>query len=332
MKLLSFYTVDYSAESPTIDGRLDDSCWKNAQVYDSYYVYWVPNPGPGKLKTVMRMLWNKTGLFLGIVNYDENIDKICAKYTTRDSADMWKDDCAELYFDPYADSVGFTKFTVNSLATIADMRQIDSAVKLDSWSASGVEVKTSTDSDAWTIEMFIPWSDLASPPHDGTVWKFCHARFAWSSGNFVGVTSSPGGNYNNTGNFGFLYFSDSGKPDLNAVGRILERKAAAPWCLLQGRRLLTYENGKLANETLDAVFRQASLTAKTRIDKIKLLLKSASDPTVKKKFDAAVALFKQYSAIKTPEFSDLGRLDELNSALNGIYWELKLNNLMNELK
>jgi len=332
MKLLSFYTANYSKESPSINGKINDSCWEKAHIYSTYYVYFKPNPGPGKLKTSLRMLWNERGLFIAIVNYEKNIDKIRAKYTTRDSASMWTDDCAELYFDPYADSVGFTKFTVNALANIADMRQIDAAVKLTNWSASGLEVKTSKNADSWVIEMFVPWSDLGKAPHSGTVWKFCHVRYAWSTGKFVGVTSSPGGNYNNTSNFGFLYFAGDKQPDIKTTGDILKGKAAPPWCLSLGDNLLIYDDNKLVCEKFQKIFNDKRQTAATRISQIKKLLKNSSSPAIKKEFDKILILFNKYKTIKSLTFSDIRKQNVINSKLDKIYWELKLANMINKVK
>lgn len=328
MKLLSFYTANHSTQSPKITGTLDDPCWKKAQVYNSYYVYWKPNPGPGKLKTSLRMLWNEKGLFIGITNYDKNMDKIRKVHTTRDSSKLWTDDCAELYFDPRANSVGFTKITVNALGTIADMRQIDAAVKLPSWSASGLEVKTSQNANAWVIEMFVPWSDLGKPAHAGTLWKFCHVRYAWSSGKFVGVTSSPGGNYNNTGNFGFLYFAKGESPNTNTIGKILREKATPPWCLSLGDSLLMYDNNKMSCETLQDIFKAKQKFAVKRIAEIKDILKTTKDSGLKKKFDKALSSFDTLKTVKSPTFSDIRRLNELNGEIDELFWNCKIMRLM----
>jgi hypothetical protein len=328
MKLLSFYTANYSAKAPIINGTLDDACWKKAQVYNTYYVYWQPNPGPGKLKTSLRMLWNEKGLFIGITNYDKNMDKIRAVYTTRDSSKIWTDDCAELYFDPYADSVGFTKFSVNALGNVADMRQIDAAVKLTGWSASGLEIKTSKNAKSWIIEMFVPWSDLGKPPLSGTIWKFCHVRYAWSSGKFVGVTSAPGGNYNNTGNFGFLYFAGDKQPGLNTIGSILRKKAAPPWCLPLGDSLLVYDNDKLTCEKIQQIFKSKQNSATNRITQIKQLLKGSNLENLNKQ----LSVFDNLKKVKNPTFTEIRKMNELNAEFDAIYWNLKLKKLIDNVK
>jgi hypothetical protein len=342
MKLLSFYTANHSNTSPKIDGTLNDPAWAKARVHDKYYVYFKPNPGPGKLKTTLRMLWNAQGLFIGITNFDSNMEKIKAVHTTKDSNKLWTDDCAEIYFDPNAESVGFTKFTVNALGTLSDMRRIDASVSLPSWSASGVEVKTSRNKESWIIEMFIPWSDLGTPPQNGTLWKFCHVRYAWSSGKFVGVTSSPGGNYNNTGDFGFLYFADGEPAKIKKIGELLKKKAPAPWSLPIQNSLLVYEDGKLTCDKLKKIFTRKQTAAKKRISFISAFLgslkagkgasgeKSSGKLFKSSKFNECARQMEKLSAIANPTFNEIRKMDELNSRLDEMSWNLKLQKLMED--
>ena len=332
MKLLSFYQTQYSEKSPVIDGSVSDPCWKQAVEYKSYYVYFDPNPGPGKLKTSLRLLWNQQGLFVAIINYDKNIDKIKAVNTTRDNSKMWTDDCAELYFDPTADSVGYTKFIINALGTISDMRQIDAAVKLNEWSASGLEVKTSINKEAWIIEMFIPWDDLGKMPSNGSLWKFCHVRYAWSSGKFIGVTSSPGGNYNNIGDFGFLYFSRSKDTKLENIAQIIKSKAAQPWYLeLQGK-FITCENDKVEASSLKDIFMAKLKSCEKLCSQIRALKDKNSD-TPKIKLLAKYQLtIEKIRKLPNPAFNDVQKLSKLLAKLDELYWQMKFENLLTEIR
>ncbi len=156
MKILSLYTVNYSPDTPVINGKLNDGCWGKAEVSSTYYVYNRMLPKPGQLNSELKMLWNERGLYLGITNYERNMSAVRAKYTARDDINLWRDDCGEIYFDPAGNGVGFTKFIINAIGTIADQRRIDAAVTLTDWSAAGVQVATSQDADAWYIEAFSP--------------------------------------------------------------------------------------------------------------------------------------------------------------------------------
>lgn len=164
MRELSFYEVRRTDSAPVIDGKLDDPCWQAADRHHAYYEYFKPNPGPGVLNTEFRMLSDAKGIYLGIVNYEERIREIRKNITDRDNPQLWTDDCAEIYFDPSADSIGYTKFMVNAIATVSDMRRIDNAVSLPEWNGNGWHAAVSINADNWTIEAFLPWADLERPP------------------------------------------------------------------------------------------------------------------------------------------------------------------------
>ncbi len=329
MKNLALNVAVYSKESPVIDGRLDDQCWKQAYTYTDYYVYWRPNPGPGTLKTELRILWNEQGIFLGIVNYETNMANVRAKCNTRDASELWTDDCAELYFDPYADTIGYTKFTVNVLGTLGDMRRIDTAVKLDDWNASGVQVATQRNADSWNIEMFIPWSDLGRTATADSLWRFCHARFAWSSGKFVGVTSAPGGNNNNPGNFGYLYFAGSDKPDRNAIAAVLAKKATPPWSLSIDNGLLICENGQPVFEELSGLIGKEQANLKIKFEELSKNIKSVKNPELNKKFNAVKERVTSATPSTLQGFKSLQTLNAELMELNSLVELEQLSNSIN---
>ena len=69
------------------------------------------------------------------------------------------------------------------------------------------------------------------------------------------MVSSPGGNYNATDKFGYLYFSD-GKTVLEPVqiGSLLQSKAGVPWCLPCGDILVSCRgNGVKTDKLADLV-------------------------------------------------------------------------------
>lgn len=240
MRELSFYEVRRTDSAPVIDGKLDDPCWQAADRHHAYYEYFKPNPGPGVLNTEFRMLSDAKGVYLGIVNYEERIREIRKNITDRDNPQLWTDDCAEIYFDPSADSIGYTKFMVNAIATVSDMRRIDNAVSLPEWNGNGWHAAVSINADNWTIEAFLPWADLGKAAAPGDLWMFCHIRYSFVGGKFRGVTSSPGGNYNATGNFGYLYFAGQEQQiPLRQIAAVLGRKIVPPWTLRSGNSVIS---------------------------------------------------------------------------------------------
>lgn len=322
MKLLSFYTAKYSSKAPSINGRLDDACWNDAQVYKTYYVYHKPNPIPGKLKTEFRMLYDDRGIYLAVVNYEKNLDKVRKKYTVRDASKLWTDDCAEIYFDPYCDGVGFTKFVVNAGGIIGDMRRVDAAVTLSDWNGSAWSAAVNEQKNAWVIEAFFPWRDLGGKAETGSLWKFCHVRYAWSTGKFIGVTSSPGGGYNRPEDFGFIYFAGNKAVSSAKIGKLLSQKSNPPWCLEQGDSLLLCESrDKVKLKKLSELIKNISTECRKLIEELRKL-----DPDSLKSIKAAILEKGKIS------FDNYRDLEKLKSHLIECRWNLKLNKLITNIK
>ncbi len=280
---VSFYCPVPAEQSPVIDGVLDDKCWQAATPYTAVYEYFKANPGPGALKNSFRIVYDAKGFYLGIINYEDNIKGLRKVVTNRDNSELWKDDCAEIYIDPDASGIGFRKFVVNAIGSIADSLRIDGAVMRSDWDGNGWQVKTAINADNWVIEAFFPWADLGKTAKPGDVWMFCHVRYAWASGKFVGTTSSTGGNYASTGNFGYLCFSAPGEAiKTDAVAAKLAPKLSPPWCLGIGSVVL-FDNGSgvqqrplaqmVAEEkaTIDNEFKGLEIPAKYAAEHKKLL-------------------------------------------------------------
>lgn len=269
IRVLSFYVVHPAGTAPVLDGQLDEAAWQDVPEHSTYYEYAKPDPGPGKLKTSFKMIYDDQGLYLGIVNGEAQMDKIRKNVHTTDDVNLWRDDCAELYFDPDATSIGFTKFTINALGVQGDMRKLDAAVTLGDWSGAGWQAKASLNELDWRIEAFFPWEDLNRKPVAGELWMFVHTRYSWVEG-FVGVGSSPGGGYQAPDKFGYLYFAgrDESISSRN-IADILTPRAHAPWLLAIGSDLISNLGGRTQVSDLDweirlsrGAFSQALLEAK----------------------------------------------------------------------
>ena len=232
MREVSFYCARPAKTAPVLDGKLDDPCWKEAQEFTSSYEYFKPNPGPGKLKNSIRIVYTDQGLYMGIIHYDEHPEKIRAAVTDRDNANLWTDDCTEIYIDADAAAIGWRKFVVNTLGTVSDVWRIDGSVLRNDWTADGWEVKVLVTKEGWNLETFFPWSVFNKKAKPGDIWMYCHIRYAWPGGKFIGTTSSPGGNYCSTSNFGYLCFLDEKhKVDIQGIADMLKSRLSPPWCI-----------------------------------------------------------------------------------------------------
>ncbi len=320
LREVAFDDAAFTSSAPKMDGKLDDPCWKNAPVHTRYYEYFKPNPKPGELRTECRFLYDSRGLYLGITNYEAQPEKVRRIITDRDNPQLWTDDCAEIYIDCRGNAIGFTKFVVSARGVQGDMRRIDGAVTLNEWNGNGWNSAVSVDSDRWTIEAFFPWEDLGAPARPGDVWRFCHVRYAWSTGKFQGVTSSPGGNYASTGNFGFLSFLAPGeKSSPDRPRGILAERVAPPWCMeLDG--VLLYDEGKgIRTEPLSAMIGEKQ----RQVDSLLKATEGASGALASER--ARLAADHQKTG-KADGFS-LSRYQELEalaSNLEKLQWKLEL--------
>ncbi len=281
-RVLSFYEAPLASAAPQIDGRLDEACWAQAPAHASYYKYFVPNPPPGELRAEHRLLHDERGLYVAIINYEEHPDKLRMRFTDRDNPNLWTDDCAELYIDCHGNGIGFRNFVISAGGAVSDMMRVDGAVTLSEWSGDSWHAKTGVESDRWIIEAFFPWTDLGGRPQPGDLWMFCHVRYAFTSGKFVGVTSAAGGNYSNPGEFGYLAFQAGTTPSSPAaVGELLSTRAAPPWGLAIGEQLLFNTGGGVQNVRLaDQLAQEQQNLDNFRLEVEKLL----PEPRLKKKF------------------------------------------------
>lgn len=330
LRKLAFYGVQRTSCTATADGTLADDCWAQVPAATTYYEYWKPNPAIGALKGEFRMLYDDRGIYLKITNYDDHLDKLRASIIRRDDPELWTDDCAQLYFDPAATGVGFTSFTINSLGVQSDFRQQDTAVTLSDWSGTGWRAVTHKTANAWIIEAFFPWADLGKKASAGDVWMFDHVRYAYSSGKFVGVTWAPGGNYQTTSNFGYLYFMKDQTISSETVAKVLETAAPAPWMLPLGDNILLHpQSGKMEFTAIDALAAARRASLQKAIAQAKEVSKSNAEAQQQLAEIEANATAISYTT-PTEALDAIDKIAALQQQAEQIYWQQQINNLIDE--
>ena len=238
--------VDFAVKTdvePVLDGKLDDQAWGAAVVHDRFYEYFKPRPNLSPLRSEMRLLYTDKALWIGLTHFEGHPEKLKVLSTVRDGVSWWED-MDEIYIDPFGEAIGYTKLLVNSAGVIGDRRRIDGSVVLWEWSGDAWRAKTHVYEDRWTVEVCLPYSDLQMPPVPGkSLWRLCVTRYQWTTGKFVGNTSSPGGNNKDTSAFGYLSFLLPGqRPDAEGIVRALGGNVSAPWCAeVDGK--LVYDTG-----------------------------------------------------------------------------------------
>lgn len=235
------------SESIVIDGRLDENAWKKAPRHDKYYVYFNKQGTPSPEKTVSLLLYDAKGIYVGIINYCKDPQKIRRTITTNSHVDIWQDDCAELYFNPLSDNVSYIRYAVNANAALHCMSRDATLIVNQDRMLPGSRFACSIGPTAWFIEAFLPWDDLDAKARPGDLWQFCHIRFAWGNGKFSGATSSIYGSYLKPEYFGYLFFLPGNKFPYHEIIAALKQKAHAPWMLETGEKLIIFD-GKNTKE------------------------------------------------------------------------------------
>ena len=326
MREVSFYCPAPAESPPVIDGKLDDPCWRDAPEYTASYEYFKSNPGPGKLRNSFRIVYDRRGLYLAVTHYEPNMKTIRKTIANRDNPDLWTDDCAEIYIDPQAQGIGFCKFTVNALGTFSDELRLDGSVTRQDWDPVGVIVRTGIESDRWTIECFFPWEDLGAKAKPGDIWMFCHVRYAWSSGKFVGTTSSPGGNYAAAGNFGYLCFTGKSGVDTDRISKLLLEKAAPPWCIRIGDDLISNTGDGLRKCPLPEAVREQ----KEQLSRCFAELENIP-PKYRKEKSRLLEEFRKTAEEKGSSMQLYRSLDSLLERVRRFQWKMKLENEYNNV-
>lgn len=320
---VSFYTPTVTSKAPVIDGKLDDECWKKAPIYDNTYEYFKPNPNAGKLKNSFQIVYNEHGMYLGIINYEKNPEKLRMNVKNRDNSATWLDDCAELFIDSDGQGVGHRKFTVSASGAFADIWRIDGAVVRHDWDSTGTIIKTGVNKDNWVIECFFPWEDLGKKAGEGDIWMFCHIRYAWTSGSFIGTTSSPGGNYSATGNFGYLCFAGEKPVKTETITNTFMQRIAPPWCVQINDNLISNRGKGPESRPLKQVIdsEKAVVSALVPIKNV--------PAKYQKEYNKILADVKNALESKELTVQSYRTLSALASQITKFTWKVKLENNFN---
>ena len=88
--------------SPTIDGRVDDEVWRQAEVFGDFVQQDPDDGAPATEKTEVRILLDRRNLYIGLVAFDSNPDGIVFTQSRRD-ADLTQSDSIQVLFDTFND-------------------------------------------------------------------------------------------------------------------------------------------------------------------------------------------------------------------------------------
>lgn len=173
------YEVKRASGKIAVDGKLDESAWKNAGTI-VFQFPWEKQTG-AKQKTVARLLWDDDYLYVG---YDCEDADIVAHYLKRDDP-TYKDDAVEIFINPDPAQTFYYGMEMNARGTLYDyfyvfpqllISRVDFSGVLLATNVRGTLNQTGDRDEGWTLEVAIPWSNFSelakkTPPAPGAVWR-----------------------------------------------------------------------------------------------------------------------------------------------------------------
>ncbi|MFC2156438.1 DUF5916 domain-containing protein [Acidobacteriota bacterium] len=185
--ILGFFPLLYSQETVkqttalkidetiTIDGVLTESGWGTAPEATNFTQLEPQKGEPAQFRTVVKILYDKSFIYVGFICYDDEPLKIAAQLTKRDS-DLQPDDSVFVMLDTFHDKRNCYFFGTNLLGTQFDGRFIENGRTQDStWDGIWKSAAQRTDF-GWTAEIAIALSSLKFNPGEDRSWGFNLAR------------------------------------------------------------------------------------------------------------------------------------------------------------
>lgn len=161
---------------PKIDGLLNDSLWLLANPIDDF-LQQEPIPGePPAFKTEVRILYNDKSLFIGVMCYDPEPQKIIARELKKDGK-LRGEDNFQIIFDTFNDKKSAYWFGTNPLGMRDDalLSGYDFRGFNEDWDGLW-DVKTSIVDSGWSIEFEFPFSTFKFYNTNEQVWGINFAR------------------------------------------------------------------------------------------------------------------------------------------------------------
>ncbi|MBY0572841.1 MAG: carbohydrate binding family 9 domain-containing protein [Undibacterium sp.] len=169
-----FQAQRISANNIKLDGKLDDSAWLTAPVFDRFYQTQPLDRVAAHVKTEVKVLYDEQYLYVGIKGYEPQPEAIRAPFARRDKISSDQD-----YFGLYIDASSGHKaaqvFYVNARGTIMDGIYADASGE-DTAPDYEFEVATARFEGGWSAEYKIPFSAIAYDKNSTTPWSLLVMR------------------------------------------------------------------------------------------------------------------------------------------------------------
>jgi len=181
------YTCRRATGAVTIDGKLDESDWHKAQVFNRFFPLTEDMPIL-PAQSFVRLIWDDQHLYVGFVFRDDDI----ISHTSEHDGNIWEGDAAELFLRPSMREPDYFELEfapngamLDALQDADDRPELAEALRWESKAVVAVSVVGTLDDrfdldKQWTVEVAIPWEAFAPQaerPAVGSSWRFAACRY-----------------------------------------------------------------------------------------------------------------------------------------------------------
>ena len=153
--------------APVIDGTLDDVAWVSAPAFNGFTQREPLEGAAASESTTVRFLYDDDALYIGIMAYDSEPEKIIARLTRRDVRS--NSDRISVDMDPHHDHQTGYWFGVNAAGVLDDGLLFNDTDYDFTW--DGVwTAKTAILTNGWSVEYKIPYHVLRFSPKESYTW------------------------------------------------------------------------------------------------------------------------------------------------------------------
>ena len=144
-------------EAIVLDGRLDEAVWRRAVPATNFIQQEPDNGRPATEETEVRIVYNRSSLYMGVICHDSEPDKLIGYQRRRDES-LFADDRFQWTIDTYLDARSSYFFETNPSGMMADAVQAIGSFNRQ-WDGIWSE-RVLRSEIGWTIEIEIPFRTL----------------------------------------------------------------------------------------------------------------------------------------------------------------------------
>lgn len=161
-------TIPLASDVPEIDGKGDDTAWKNLPWF-SDFVLLGENTRKPTAQTRFKTVHDGNTIYFFIEADEPQMKELRMERTERDS-DIWNDDCVEIVIDPNCSQDRFYHFAVSAAAAVFDEERLQGGLVASArWNCRGMKCASTRSENKWTVEIAIPLVSLGMERTDGKI-------------------------------------------------------------------------------------------------------------------------------------------------------------------